>query len=79
MSRGFCLQNRVDPFAESMAALVGGKLGEKGCGGHDQGHMAMPPMPGSGLAVIETEIVLSAQEAFLDGPSQTGGASDFSK
>ena len=79
MSCGLSLSNLVFPFAESQPALVCGKLGEEGCCGHDQGHMAMPAMPGSGLAMIEAEIVLGAQEALLDGPSKAGGAGDVLK
>ena len=60
MSCGLSLSNLVFLFVESMAALVSCELGEEGCGGHDQGHVAMPSMPGSGLTVIEAEIVLGA-------------------
>ena len=38
--------------------------------------MAMPAVPGAGLAVIEAEIVLRPLEALLDGPSQAGGAGE---
>ncbi|MEZ5933768.1 MAG: hypothetical protein R3F54_17810 [Alphaproteobacteria bacterium] len=59
--------------------LVGSEPGEKRCGSHDRGHVAMPSVPGSRLAVIEIEIIFGAQEAFLDGPSQTGCAGDVGK
>ena len=34
-------------------------------------------MPGAGLAVVEAEIVLGAQEALLNGPAQPGRAGQF--
>ena len=39
--------------------------------------MAMPVVPGAGLAMVKAEIVLRPLEAFLDGPSQTGGAGEL--
>ena len=39
--------------------------------------MAMPTVPGAGLAVVEAEVVLCPLEAFLDGPSQPCGAGQF--
>ena len=37
----------------------------------------MPAVPGPRLAMIESEIVLGALEAFLDGPAQPGGRSQI--
>ena len=39
--------------------------------------MAVPAVPGPGLAVIEAEVVLGPLEAFLDGPAQAGGTSQL--
>ncbi len=50
-----------------------------GRGSHDQRHVTMPAMPGAGLAVIETQIILGAQEAFLDGPAQARCTGHFRK
>jgi len=76
---------RFVPFAEGAAALLGGEFREERGGGHDQAHMPVPATPGTGLAVIQAEIVpgsgpgqaLRAQEAFLDGPAQTASAGAF--
>src|SRR3546814_11898890 len=44
------------------------------CGGcHDERHVTVPALPGAGLAMVQPEIVLGAQEAFLDGPAQACG------
>ena len=40
-----------------------------GEGKHDQRDMPVPAMPGPGLVVIETELVLGSLEAVLDRPS----------
>ena len=42
-----------------------------GKGQHDQRHMAVPPVPGAGLVVIEAEFVLCGLEAVLDCPSMS--------
>lgn len=39
--------------------------------------MAVPSVPGPGLAVVETEIILGAQEAVFDRPAQLGGPGEF--
>ena len=39
-----------------------------GEGEHHQGNVAMPPMPGSALVVIEPELVFRGLEAVLDRP-----------
>src|SRR3546814_1301639 len=45
------------------------------CGGcHDERHVTVPAMPGAGLAMVQPEIVLGSQEAFLDGPAQACGS-----
>src|SRR6185312_10330520 len=36
---------------------------------HDERDMAMPSMPGAGLVVIKTELILGSFEAVLDGPA----------
>lgn len=59
------------------AALIGGELGEEGGGGHDQRHVAMPAVPGPGLAIVKSKIILGAQEAFLDGPAQARCSGQF--
>lgn len=59
------------------AALIGSEFGEEGGGRHDQCHVSVPAMPGAGLAMIETEIILGAQEAFLDGPAQARCSGQF--
>ena len=40
-----------------------------GEGEHDQRHMPVPAMPGTGLVVIEAEFVLGGFKAFFDGPA----------
>ena len=40
-----------------------------GEGEHHQGNVAMPPMPGSALVVIEPELVFRGFKAVLDRPS----------
>src|SRR3546814_4465091 len=83
-SRGLVVRTPFVPFARGAtfgfaaapggAALVSGKLGEE-CGGcHDERHVTVPAMPGAGLAMVQPEIVLGAQEAFLDGPAQACGS-----
>lgn len=62
-------------FAEGLTARPGGHACKECGDGHDQAHMAVPAMPGSRLAMIETEVVLGVQERFLDHPSQSGGGS----
>ena len=47
-------------------ALDGSHHGE---GEHDERDMAMPAMPGSGLVMVEPELVLGGLEAVLDGPA----------
>ena len=37
-------------------------------GEHHQGNMAMPPMPGSALVVIESELVFRGLKTVLDRP-----------
>ncbi len=82
---GAVFWTRFVPFAEGASALFGGEFREERGGGHDQAHMPVPAMPGTGLAVIQTEIVpgsgpgqaLRAQEAFLDGPARTASAGEF--
>ena len=75
-SHGLVVRTPFVPFARGAtfgfaaapggAALVSGKLGEE-CGGcHDERHVTVPAMPGAGLAMVQPEIVLGAQEAFLD-------------
>ena len=39
-----------------------------GEGEHHQGNVAMPPMPGSALVVIESELVFRGLETVLDRP-----------
>src|SRR5580693_7645054 len=39
-----------------------------GEGEHHQGNVAMPPMPGSALVVIESELVFCGLKTVLDGP-----------
>src|SRR5580700_5596518 len=39
-----------------------------GKGEHHQGNVAMPPMPGSALVVIESELVFRGLETVLDRP-----------
>src|SRR3546814_7190837 len=79
-SRGLVVRTPFVPFvrgatfgfaaAPGGAALVSGKLGEE-CGGcHDERHVTVPAMPGAGLAMVQPEIVLGAQEAFLDVRSE---------
>lgn len=41
--------------------------------------MAMPAVPGVGLAMVEPEIVLGALETFLNGPTQASGTGEFGK
>ena len=41
--------------------------------------MAVPAMPGAGLAMIEAKIVLGAQKALLNGPAQPSSRSKFCK
>ena len=36
---------------------------------HDERDVTMPAMPGSGLVVVETELVLGSLEAVLDRPA----------
>ena len=40
-----------------------------GEGQHDQRDMTVPPVPGSGLIVIETKFVFGGFEAIFDGPA----------
>ena len=40
-----------------------------GKGEHHQGNVAMPPMPGSALVVIESELVFRGLETVLDRPA----------
>jgi hypothetical protein len=61
------------------SALIGSNLGQECGSGHDQRHVAVPAMPGSCLAVVEAEIVLCAQEAFLDSPAQACCSGHFGK
>ena len=42
-----------------------------GEGEHDQRDVTMPAMPGSGLVVVEPELVLGGLEAILDCPAMT--------
>src|SRR5664279_3005814 len=42
-----------------------------GEGEHHQGNVAMPPMPGSALVVIEPELVFRGLKTVLDRPSMT--------
>jgi len=46
--------------------------GHHGEGEHDQRDMPVPAVPGAGLVVIETELVLGGFEAVLDSPAMTG-------
>lgn len=64
-------------MAPGSAALIGGELGEEGGGGHDQGHVALPTVPGSGPGNGQAEVISSAQEAFLDGPAQARRSGQF--
>ena len=52
-------------------ALNGSHHGE---GQHDEGDVAMPAVPGSGLVMVETEFVLGCLEAVLDRPTMTFNA-----
>jgi len=64
-------RTRFVPFAEGDAALVGRQFGEEGGGSHDEADVAMPPVPGARLAVVEAEVVLRPQ----DGYARDRGAS----
>ena len=61
-------RTRFVRFFFGAAAQSGGQLGEKGERRHAQGHMAVPAVPGAGLAVVEAKVVLGALKAFLDIP-----------
>jgi hypothetical protein len=41
-------------------ALIGCKPGQEGGRSHDQRHMAMPAVPGAGLAAIKAKVVFGA-------------------
>ena len=45
--------------------------GHHGEGEHDKRDVTMPTMPGSGLVVIEPELVLGGLETVLDRPAMT--------
>ena len=88
-SRGLAVWTRFVPFPWSAevglirspraAAQIGGQFGKEGRGGHDQRHVTVPAMPGAGLAVIKSQIILGAQEAFLDSPAQARCTGHFRK
>ena len=43
--------------------------GHHGEGEHDERDMAVPPVPGTALVVVEAEFVFGSLEAVLDGPA----------
>ena len=43
--------------------------GHHGRGQHDKRHVAVPPVPGTGLVVVEAEFILGSLKAVLDRPS----------
>lgn len=57
--------------------MIGIEFDQEGGRRHHQDHMAVPAMPGAGLAMIETEIVLGSQKALLNGPAQPGRHGEF--
>ncbi len=72
----------LDPFvrfAKRRTAHIGTEPGKESGRGHDQRHMTVPAVPGSGLAVVEAEIILRALETFLNRPAQTCRTRQFCK
>ena len=57
-------------FSPSVTALLCGQPREKRRPCHHQAHMPVPAVPGAGLTMIEPQIILGAQKAFLDRPTQ---------
>lgn len=79
-SGGDCRRRtRFVRFAPSGSAQIGGELGEEAGRAHAEGHVAVPSMPRTRLAVIEAQIIFGALEAFLDGPAQAGGGRQLGK
>nr|WP_228461870.1 hypothetical protein [Paracoccus liaowanqingii] len=52
--------------------MIGSEFRQEGSGGHDEAHVAMPAVPGTGLAMVQSEIILCAQEAFFNRPALSG-------
>jgi hypothetical protein len=64
-------------FGPGWVQQVRPQLGQDGKRRHDEGHLAVPGVPGAGLTVIEAEFVPGRREAGLDRPSQPGDAGKF--
>ena len=56
-------------FALGCVAQLSLQPCQKGAGRHAERHVAVPAVPGAGLAVIKTKLFLGALEAFFDRPA----------
>lgn len=66
-------------FGHRRAQQVGPQLGKEGECRHDEGHVAVPGVPGSRLAMVEAEVAVGRLETGLDCPPQPGDAASSAR